>query len=103
MRLSPQQIDIILATSHEVMGADASVWLYGSRLDDQRQGGDVDLLVEAAPAHGLLCRARLKIRLEQRLQLPVDVLLARRGVAGSAFMAIARAHAQPLRATSAPN
>ena len=91
MRLSPQQIDIILATSHEVMGA-----------DDQRQGGDVDLLVEAAPPHGLLCRARLKTRLEQRLQLPVDVLLARRGMAGGAFVAIARAHAQPLRATSAP-
>ena len=99
MRLSPQQIEIILATSHEVMGGDACVWLYGSRLDDQRQGGDVDLLVEASPAHGLLCRARLKTRLEQRLQRPVDVLLARRGGIDSAFMAIARAHAQPLQAT----
>lgn len=99
MRLSPQQIEIILATSHEVMGGDACVWLYGSRLDDQRQGGDVDLLVEASPAHGLLCRARLKTRLEQRLQLPVDVLLARRGGIDSAFMTIARAHAQPLQAT----
>ncbi|MEI8171802.1 MAG: nucleotidyltransferase domain-containing protein [Rhodoferax sp.] len=103
MRLSPQQIEIILATSHEVMGADASVWLYGSRLDDQRQGGDIDLLVEVAPAHGLLCRARLKTRLEQRLQLPVDVLLARRGMAGGAFVAIARAQAQPLWAASAPS
>lgn len=103
MRLSPQQIEIILATSHEVMGADASVWLYGSRLDDQRQGGDIDLLVEVAPARGLLCRARLKTRLEQRLQLPVDVLLARRGMAGGAFVAIARAQAQPLWAASAPS
>ena len=96
MRLSPKQIEIILSTSHEVMGIDASVWLYGSRLDDDRQGGDVDLLIEACASHGLLCKARLKTRLEQRLQLPVDVLLASRGKAHSAFVAMAKMRAQPL-------
>jgi predicted nucleotidyltransferase len=98
MRLSSKQIEIILSTSHEVMGADASVWLYGSRLDDQRLGGDVDLLIEVLASPGLLCRARLKTRLEQRLQLPVDVLLARRGKADSAFVALAKMQAKPLLA-----
>jgi predicted nucleotidyltransferase len=98
MRLSPKQIEIILSTSHEVMGVDAVVWLYGSRLDNQRQGGDIDLLIETSASHGLLCRARLKTRLEQRLQLPVDVLLARRGKADSAFVAMAKMQAKPLLA-----
>ena len=103
MRLSPKQIEIILSTSHEVMGMDASVWLYGSRLDDDRQGGDVDLLIEASDAHGLLCRARLKTRLEHRLQLPVDVLLAPRGTADSAFVAMAKIQAQPLLSLAEQN
>lgn len=98
MRLSPKQIEIILNTSHDVMGDEACVWLYGSRLDDWRQGGDVDLLIEASAAHGLLCRARLKTRLEQALQLPVDVLLARHGKTDSTFVALARMQAKPLLA-----
>jgi predicted nucleotidyltransferase len=103
MRLSPKQIEIILSTSQEVMGVDVLVWLYGSRLDDGRRGGDVDLLIEACASHGLLSKARLKTRLEQRLQLPVDVLLAPRGKSHSAFIALAKIQAQPLLALAEQN
>ncbi len=103
MRLSPKQIEIILSTSYEVMGIDASVRLYGSRLDDGRRGGDVDLLIEACASHSLLCKALLKTRLEHRLQLPVDVLLAPRGKADSAFVALAKMQAQPLMALAEQN
>jgi hypothetical protein len=76
MRLSPLQIDCVLTTVREVAGARAKVWLFGSRLDDERRGGDVDLLLQSTPPLGLAQRAQLKNRLEQRLNLPVDLLLA---------------------------
>jgi len=46
MRLSTEQINTIVTTSRAVAGLDAIIWLYGSRLDDTRHGGDIDLLIE---------------------------------------------------------
>jgi len=93
MRISPQQIAIIIQTTRSIAGQDANVWLYGSRVDDTRRGGDVDLLIESAPAAGFLDRARIKNRLEQLLQLPVDVLTTSLDGQDSPFVSIARANA----------
>ena len=96
MRLTAQQTDTILDTAHAVAGAQADVWLYGSRLDDTRLGGDVDLLIESSPPLGLLQRARIKVLLEQALRLPVDVIAAPPTGPSSPFVAIARAQARRL-------
>lgn len=97
MRLSSQQIATILQTTYSIAGHDAEVWLYGSRLDPTRKGGDVDLLIESTPAVGLLERARIKNRLEHLLHLPVDVLAIQAGAPASAFVSIARAQAVRLQ------
>ena len=76
MRLTPQQIDTIQATVRQALGPKAVVSVFGSRLDDSRRGGDVDLLIEAEILPDSLQRARLKIQLEGTLQLPVDVVTA---------------------------
>ena len=99
MRLSVEQVAVILDVVHGVAGAEARVSLYGSRLDESRRGGDVDLLVESSPPLGLLQRARIKVALERKLNLPVDVLaapLAEAGVEDSAFVAMARGKARRL-------
>lgn len=93
MRISPEKIATIIQTTRSVAGQNAEVWLFGSRLDDARKGGDIDLLIESAPVAGLMERARIKNRLEQKLQLPVDVLATRPGAKDSPFVSIARAHA----------
>ena len=93
MRISPRQIATILQTTRSIAGQDTQVWLFGSRLDDTRKGGDIDLLVESAPVAGLMERARIKNRLEHQLQLPVDVLATRPGAQDSPFVSIARAQA----------
>jgi len=93
MRITPEQIAIIIQTTRSIAGQDANVWLFGSRLDDTRRGGDVDLLIESERMAGYLERARIKIRLEQFLQLPVDVLVTSLDVQDSPFLAIARANA----------
>ena len=46
MRLSPAERDAIAAASHEAFPPGTRVLLFGSRLDDSRRGGDIDLLVE---------------------------------------------------------
>ncbi len=46
MRLSPEQITLIRQAAQETFGPDARVWLFGSRVDDRKRGGDIDLYVE---------------------------------------------------------
>jgi hypothetical protein len=46
MRLTELQIAAIRETAAEIFGNDAGVWLFGSRTDDQKRGGDIDLLIQ---------------------------------------------------------
>jgi predicted nucleotidyltransferase len=46
MRLSSKAITIIREAAKHQFGAQAKVWLFGSRVDDSKRGGDIDLYVE---------------------------------------------------------
>ena len=46
MRLTDDQRSIIKSAVTKIVGADSKVWLFGSRVDDRKRGGDIDLLVE---------------------------------------------------------
>ena len=78
MRLTPSQIDLIRSTAQLLLGAHAQVTLFGSRVDDHRKGGDVDLMVEVPnpiedPA---VLSARLASRVSRAMQgRKVDVVL----------------------------
>lgn len=52
MRLSQEHIAAIKQTAHAVLGDGARVILFGSRVDDAKKGGDIDLLFETdRPVH----------------------------------------------------
>ncbi|OGS95968.1 MAG: DNA polymerase beta [Gallionellales bacterium RIFCSPLOWO2_02_FULL_57_47] len=74
MRLTQQQTRWILQIVLRLTGDDARVFLFGSRLDDDAKGGDVDILIETDRSLTLIDRARIKMNLESGLGLPVDVI-----------------------------
>jgi len=45
MRLTQHQCQAIVSATKSVFGNNAKVWLFGSRLDDFKHGGDIDLLL----------------------------------------------------------
>jgi len=96
MRLTPDQCHLILATVRRHVAVPHRVLLYGSRLDDQARGGDVDLLIESDAAMPTLQRARIKNELEDRLHLPIDLTAIQTGRAASPFQVIALAQAVQL-------
>lgn len=100
MRLTPDQCQLILATVRRHVDGEHRVLLYGSRLDDQARGGDVDLLIESDAAVSTLLRARIKNELEDRLRLPIDLIAVKTGREVSPFQAIALAQAVPLGSSS---
>ena len=73
MRLTqPDQIQKSAAA--EIFGDEAEVWLFGSREDDNRRGGDIGLYVEL-PAMG-----EDEIRLESRFWIRLQRALGERKI-----------------------
>ncbi len=75
MRLSPEQSAAIKTIIAHEFEPEARVWLFGSRADDQRRGGDVDLYVETRVPE-LLRELHCKISLQDVLDLHVDLIVA---------------------------
>ena len=46
MRISETEISIIKHTAREVWGTKTIIYLFGSRTDDSKKGGDIDLFVD---------------------------------------------------------
>ncbi|MEL5848166.1 nucleotidyltransferase domain-containing protein [Candidatus Igneacidithiobacillus taiwanensis] len=75
MRLSPEQVAQIRQTAAESFGPEARVWLFGSRVDDRKLGGDIDLLVESDQDFPVQALLRTQARMESALRLPVDLVV----------------------------
>ncbi|WP_260293650.1 nucleotidyltransferase domain-containing protein [Sedimenticola hydrogenitrophicus] len=79
MRLTPYQTKVIHQVVFDIAGDRVSVRLFGSRVDDNARGGDIDLLVEIPypvdePAW---LSAKISGRISRRLGgQKVDVLLS---------------------------
>jgi len=48
MRVTSRQIDTVRMLTHRHFGDDAEVWLFGSRVDDGKKGGNYDFLIETS-------------------------------------------------------
>jgi uncharacterized protein len=79
MRLTPDQAQAIRQRIRSHMGTHARIWLFGSRVDDSRRGGDVDLYVEPETAPDLVARLRCRRELAEALDLNVDLIVQQPG------------------------
>lgn len=82
MRLTAEQRSAIVEETTRTFGPAASVRLFGSRADDARRGGDIDLHIEAegSPAELLDRELALYARLLRRLgERRIDIVVQPRG------------------------
>lgn len=49
MRLKQTEIDAIKKVTRMVFGKNANTMLFGSRIDDSKKGGDIDLCIQYQP------------------------------------------------------
>jgi predicted nucleotidyltransferase len=78
MRLTAEQIRSIKQVAQGVLGDDTRVVLFGSRTDDKRRGGDIDLLFETArllPSRSAALDALCVSLIRQLGDRKIDVLL----------------------------
>lgn len=79
MRLTSLQVTAIREATAEVFGGRTQVWLFGSRVDDSKRGGDIDLLVRpgiVATNQTLDHKLRFLAALERRLgERKIDVVI----------------------------
>lgn len=90
VRLTKQQTDTITQTVSRLAGTAATVYLFGSRLNDHVKGGDIDLFIETDTPLSLLQRAQIKMELESQLGLPVDIVSKSRDACATPFQIIAQ-------------
>lgn len=100
MRLSPKQRDLITAVLHEKFGAGSRIWLFGSRVDDSRRGGDIDLYIEPELQDpGALVDAKIAALVELHRQLgeqKIDIVIKRRLAPMQLIHRVARSEGVPL-------
>lgn len=68
MRLQTKEIQAIIRTAKDIYGEGVKEFLFGSRLDDEKRGGDIDLLIRTEnEKKGVLARIRMISRLKLQL------------------------------------
>ena len=96
MRLTSQQIHNIIQLVSAFAGDMAAAYIFGSRLNEQARGGDVDILILMDRRPSRIERGKVKMELEQVLGLPVDIVIQVRNTEATPFQTIAREHATRL-------
>lgn len=80
MRLTEDEQSVIKRIVAGTFGDDAVLWLFGSRVDDAKRGGDVDLYVVPVQQDGLFeKRVACMGKLETALPYPVDLVVREPG------------------------
>ena len=74
MRLSQHELQEARSALYE-MDPDGHLWLYGSRVNDEARGGDIDLYFESSRQVSMKQKLQLEYRLSSRCGVKVDLLV----------------------------
>ncbi len=89
MRLSAHEIQTVRQVLYEV-DPDGHIYLFGSRADDEKKGGDIDLFFEASKVLDFKLKLALEQRLSDECDTSVDLLVKNQGQEETAIFVIAR-------------
>ncbi|MDP2751720.1 MAG: nucleotidyltransferase domain-containing protein [Rhodocyclaceae bacterium] len=77
MRLTTFEVAAIKQSAQEVFGSKVEVFLFGSRVDDEKRGGDIDLYIKTQTGKDLTHKIKFLVSLEQKIgEQKIDVVLA---------------------------
>jgi len=77
MRLTDFEANAIKQSACEVFGAKTQVFLFGSRTDDSKKGGDIDLYIKAETDKDLKHKIKYLLMLEQKIgEQKIDIVFA---------------------------
>ncbi len=83
MRLTSKQKEIICENATKYFGENTHIWLFGSRVNDEGKGGDIDLYIEPSTKNVAdIVMAKLQFLREIHKKIgdqKVDVILYRPG------------------------
>ena len=77
MRLTKYQIELIKTLARKYFGRKAKVYLFGSRADDNKKGGDIDIYIETDVAKNVFDKKiNMLIEMEKKLgQRKIDIVV----------------------------
>ena len=81
IRLSEKEIEAIREVAKEVFGEGARVFLFGSRVNPELKGGDIDLFIEVPEERtGVEEKLKFLVKLKEKIgEQKVDVVVSKVG------------------------
>lgn len=77
MRLTAFEVDAIKESALDVFGSGVEVVLFGSRMDDAKKGGDIDLYIRTQACNDFSHKIKFLVALEQKIgEQKIDVVMA---------------------------
>jgi predicted nucleotidyltransferase len=98
LRITKQEKDCLIHASCQSFGNNAEIWLFGSRVDDTKQGGDIDLYIETDLETGTVAA---KLEMQKLLwsvfgDQKIDILVRSRNRKASPMHEIAKSSGKKL-------
>ena len=79
MRIHRLVKQLIVETCKDVFGETSRVWLFGSRADDTKKGGDIDLYIETDLMHVVEAKIEFIVRIKEVIgDQKIDVVTHKR-------------------------
>jgi len=95
MRLSENQIQIISHAAKAHFGRAAKAYLFGSRVDDMKKGGDIDILIKSPSKSLLTLKNKMLFLIDLKLKLgdrQIDVVFDRKDTETNNFLESIKKH-----------
>lgn len=80
MRLPQDTIKLINSLALKYFGNDCNVYLFGSRVDDTKRGGDIDIYIETSKSKGIFdAKVEFLIALQKAIgEQRIDIVVKKR-------------------------